>query len=123
MIVDDFDLDDELNGVKEVDLISTKLVVGQHMQLLAERLVLNQKVGRLADEIICVQDMIGTLTSYLEVLQSPGDLNADGLKRKLAKIYESSTLLTPEELAKQLDEIRSKSGLSLDENKDTGIED
>lgn len=122
MIVDDFDLDDELNGVKEVSLISTKLVVGQHIQLLAERLVLNQKVGRLADEIICVQDMIGTLTSYLEVLQTPGDLNEEGLKRKLAKIYESSTLLTPEELAKQLDEIRSKSGLSLDEDKDTGID-
>lgn len=122
MIYDDFDIDDEMNQARDVSLASTKLVVGQHVQILAERLVLNQTVGRQSDEVACIETMISTLQRYLQVLKAEDIVTEAALKKELADIYESSQLLTPEELASQLDEIRKQNGMNIDADTETGID-
>ena len=71
MIEDDFDIDDTENTMRDVSLASTKMVVGQHIQLLAERFALNQRVGRQVDELVCAKNLIETLQRYVTVLSAP----------------------------------------------------
>ena len=122
-IIDDFDQDDDLNGAREVSLASTKLVVGQHVRILAERLMMNMQVGRQDDELACVQNMLEVLTKYLQVVGNQNQMVTEEiLKRELAKVYDSSTLLTPDELARQLEELRAKSNTTISPDDASGLD-
>ena len=122
-IIDDFDQEDDLNGAREVSLASTKLVVGQHVRILAERLMMNMQVGRQDDELACVQNMLEVLTKYLQIVGNHDELVTEEiLKRELEKVYDSRTLLTPDELAKQLEELRAKSNTRISPDDASGLD-
>lgn len=109
-IIDDFDDEDNARGQKEVSLAATKLVIGQHVRILSERLMMNMQVGRKDDEVACVENMLEVLNTYVELLKATEVVTEEMIKRELAKVYEASALLTPDELARQLEEIRRKAG-------------
>ena len=121
-IIDDFDDDAIVNTEREVSLASTKLVIGQHVQILAARLSMNMQVGRQDDELACTENLIEVLQKYHQILSAPEVVTETKLKRELAKIYDSSVLLSPNELAKQLEEIRSEGNIKLNPLSEDGMD-